>query len=80
MKSRTWTDNSASKGIRMEIVDIFLISLGFVCLLEALPWLIAPEKMRDFLEELLRQDVEDLRKWGIFLMVLAITFLSLSTL
>lgn len=55
--------------------DLFLYlvtGLGFACILEALPWLLAPLKMRDFLLRLAEMPGEHLRNYGIFLLALGV--------
>ena len=50
---------------------MYLITgLGFACIFEALPWLLGPEKMRDFLLQLSEFTADQLRSYGIFLLIL----------
>lgn len=55
--------------------DFFLYlvtGIGFACLLESLPWLAAPLKMRDFLLRLAEMPAEQLRSYGFFLLALGV--------
>lgn len=48
--------------------SLFLAALGLACVLESLPWLLAPDRMRDALRQLLELPPEKLRVWGLFLL------------
>lgn len=54
------------------LLSYLITALGFACFIEALPWLIAPKKMQDFLRELMQMSPEFLRYWGISLLVIAV--------
>lgn len=61
-----------------QLLPYLITALGFVCLIEALPWLIAPEKMRNFLRELTEIEPEYLRYWGIGLLITGVFLVWLS--
>lgn len=63
----------------MDMLHFFLTALGLACFLEALPWLIAPRKMQQFLSEMLVQKPEYLRIWGVFLLATALVLVWLGT-
>ncbi len=57
-------------------VSLFLTAIGIACILEALPWLIAPQKMISFLIELAHSmKPENLRYWGLALLMMAVLFI-----
>lgn len=61
--------------------DFFLYlvtGLGFACIIESLPWLINPQKMRDFLLQLSETNPERLRYYGYFLLFLGVLFIWLA--
>lgn len=62
------------------MLSLFFLALGLACLIESLPWLIAPHKMHDFLHSLLELNPEMLRYWGIFLLCLGLFFVYLGRL
>lgn len=57
-----------------EFFACIVTGLGFACIFEALPWLISPQKMRDFLLQLSAVNADQLRYYGYFLLVLGIFF------
>lgn len=61
-----------------EFFKYLLTGLGFACFLEALPWLISPEKMREFLFQLAGIDSSQLRYYGYFLLLLGVFFVWLA--
>ena len=52
--------------------SLFLTALGLACVLEALPWLVSPQKTRKTLLEMLSLPEETLRRGGLVLMVLGV--------
>jgi uncharacterized protein YjeT (DUF2065 family) len=50
-------------------LSLFLAALSLACVLEALPWLLAPRKMREVFQSLLELPDDKLRVWGIFLLL-----------
>lgn len=61
-----------------EFFKYLLTGLGFACFLEALPWLINPQKMRNFLYQLANIDDSQLRYYGYFLLLLGVFFVWLA--
>lgn len=61
-------------------LSLFVAALGLACVLEALPWLLAPERMRATLRHLGRLPAEKLRVWGFVLLGGGLILLSLSRL
>lgn len=57
---------------------LFLMALGLACVLESLPWLLAPDRMRGALRQLLELPPETLRVWGLFLLGAGIILVVLS--
>lgn len=58
---------------------LYLVTgLGFACIFEALPWLISPHKMREFLVRLAEMPPEHLRCYGFFLLFLGVFFIWLA--
>lgn len=55
-----------------QLLAYIITAIGFVCFIEALPWLIAPKKMQNFLQELLEIEPEYLRYFGIALLAMAV--------
>lgn len=53
-------------------LSFFLTALGLACVLEALPWLIAPNAMREVLEYIRQNDYMNMRYWGIGLLVVGV--------
>ncbi len=53
-----------------DFIMYLVTGLGFACIFEALPWLLGPEKMRDFLLQLSEYSAEHLRSYGIVLLIL----------
>lgn len=53
-------------------IALFLTALGLACVLESLPWLLAPAKMREALRLLIELPPEKLRRWGFFLIGLGL--------
>lgn len=63
----------------MDDFFLYLVTgLGFACFFEALPWLISPHKMRDFLLQLSAVNPEHLRYYGFFLLFLGVFFIWLA--
>ncbi len=50
-------------------LPLFLAALGLAFVLEALPWLLAPRRMREAFLFLLEMPDDKLRAWGAFLLV-----------
>lgn len=61
-----------------EFLAYIVTGLGFACFFEALPWLISPYKMRDFLLQLSLCNPEHLRWYGFFLLFLGVFFIWLA--
>lgn len=49
-------------------LSLFITALGLACVLEALPWLIAPDRMREAMRALLALEQQALRTWGFALL------------
>jgi len=49
-------------------ISLFLIALGLAAVLEALPWLLSPERMRDAMMKLAELSPEQLRIGGFVLL------------
>lgn len=58
-----------------EFIMYLVTGLGFACIFEALPWLLGPEKMRDFLLQLAEFNPDQLRGYGIVLLVIGATLI-----
>ncbi len=52
--------------------SFFLAALGLACVLEALPWLISPQKMRETLLQLSSLSDDRLRTGGVLMLALGI--------
>lgn len=61
-----------------ELFAYLVTGLGFACIFESLPWLIGPEKMREFLFRLAEISPEHLRRYGFFLLFLGVFFIWLA--
>lgn len=59
-------------------VTLFLSALGLAFILEALPWLLAPRKMKEVLCRLMELPGEKLRWWGGFLLVMGLVLVRLA--
>ena len=53
-------------------LSLFLMALGLACVMEALPWLISPERMREMLLNLSQLSDDRLRTGGILMLALGI--------
>jgi uncharacterized protein YjeT (DUF2065 family) len=51
---------------------LFLAALGVACIMEALPWILSPQRMRATLQELFKLSDERLRMGGIFMLALGL--------
>ncbi len=58
--------------------SLFFTALGLACVLEALPWVLAPEKAREALRLLLQQKPEHLRLGGLALLAAGVIVAALS--
>lgn len=68
-----------SNTMRMHFnLTLFLAALGLAFVLESLPWLLAPGRMRDGLRQLLELPPETLRVWGFVLLGLGLGLAALS--
>ena len=45
-------------------LSFFLAALGLACVLESLPWLIAPKAVQEILEHIRQTDHRKVRSWG----------------
>ncbi|MCH5276938.1 MAG: DUF2065 domain-containing protein [Desulfovibrionaceae bacterium] len=61
-------------------VSLFAAALGLACVLESLPWLLAPHRMRGAMRQLGRLPAEKLRVWGFLLLGIGLILVSLSRL
>lgn len=61
-------------------LSLFVAALGLACVLESLPWLLAPDRMREVLRHLERLPAEKLRVWGFLLLGIGLILVSLSRL
>lgn len=52
--------------------SLFLSALGLAFVLEALPWLLAPARMKEGLRHLLELPPENLRVWGLVLLAMGV--------
>lgn len=59
-------------------LSLFLTALGLACVLESLPWLLAPGRMRDALRQILELPPEKLRMGGFILLGAGIVLVALS--
>lgn len=59
-------------------MDFFIALLGMMCILEALPYVIAPEAMQRWLRQLIALPPEYLRIAGIAIMILGLIICWLS--
>lgn len=59
-------------------LSLFLAALGLAFVLESLPWLIAPGRMRDGLRRLLELPPGTLRVWGFVLLGMGLVLVALS--
>lgn len=51
---------------------LFFSAVGLAFVFEALPWLLAPDRMRETLLRIAQSPVDDLRKWGALLLGLGL--------
>lgn len=61
-------------------LSLFLAALGLACVLESLPWLLAPARMREALRQLLELPPEKLRVWGFILLGIGLILVAVSRL
>ena len=61
-------------------VSLFVAALGLACVLESLPWLLAPDRMREAMRQLGKLPAEKLRIWGFVLLGIGLILVSLSRL
>lgn len=61
-------------------VSLFVAALGLACVLESLPWLLAPDRMREAMRHLGQLPPEKLRLWGFALLGGGLILVSLSRL
>jgi len=59
-------------------VSLFFTALGLAFVLESLPWLIAPRRMREGLRLLLDLPPDSLRVWGLVLLGLGLLITGLA--
>jgi len=59
-------------------VSLFFTALGLAFILESLPWLIAPRRMREGLRLLLDLPPDSLRVWGLVLLGLGLLITGLA--
>lgn len=48
--------------------NLFFSAVGLAFVFEALPWLVAPDRMRETLLRIAESPTDDLRKWGAVLL------------
>lgn len=48
--------------------ELFLCAMGLAFVFEAMPWIIAPERLRESLLRLAEKDADELRRWGLVLL------------
>lgn len=53
-------------------LSLFLMALGLACVMEALPWLISPERMREMLLNLSQLSDDRLRSGGFLMLALGL--------
>ena len=58
--------------------SLFLAALGLACVLESLPWLLGPGRMREALRQLLELPPEKLRVGGFILLGTGLVLVALS--
>ena len=58
-------------------LSLFLAALGIACVLEALPWLVSPQRMREALDRLAELTDDQLRIGGVIMLILGLLICAL---